>query len=102
MCILSLVQRSKIINDCPRCFSAYLFRLKSKTCVDTIDRFSYIKPALHTTRGRPTNCGKAVSMRDSYSSCVDTNYQTSLYYLSQVLSNQANHSNDPASDAEIL
>ena len=40
-------------------------------------------------------------MRD-YSSCVETNYQPSLFYLTQYLSNQANRSSDLAPDAEAL
>ena len=75
---------------------------KSKTCVDTIDRFSYIKLALHTTRGLTKNCGKAVSMRDSYSSCVNADYQPSLYYLAQFLTNHAGRSTDLSPDAELL
>ena len=31
---------------------------KSKTCVDTIDRFSYIKPALQPIRGQIKNLRK--------------------------------------------
>jgi len=31
---------------------------KSKTCVDTIDRFSYIKPCSPTTRGQIKNLRK--------------------------------------------
>ena len=77
-------------------------RSKSKTCVDTIDCFSYINPALHTTRGLTKNCGKAVSMRDYYSSCVNADFQPSLYYLAQFLSNQSNHSTDRTPDAEVL
>jgi hypothetical protein len=41
-------------------------------------------------------------MRDTYSSCVEANYQPSLYYLTQYLSNQADHSNDLAPNAELV
>jgi hypothetical protein len=39
-------------------FFASLFRSKSKTCVDTIDCFSYIKLALHTKRGQTNKLRK--------------------------------------------
>jgi CheY-like chemotaxis protein len=48
------------------------------------------------------NSGKAASMRDYYSSCVEANNQPSLYYLTQCLSNQANRSSDRAPDTEVL
>ena len=35
--------------------------IKSKTYVDTIDRFSYIKPALHTTRGLTNKTAERLS-----------------------------------------
>src|SRR5215212_8901904 len=74
---------------------------KIKSCVDTIDCFSYSKLALHTTRGLTKNCGKAVSMRDSYSSCINTDFQPSLYTLTQFLSNQSPRSTE-APDAEVV
>jgi CheY-like chemotaxis protein len=41
-------------------------------------------------------------MRDYYSSCISTNYQPSIYYLTQFLSNHATRSNDRVPDAEVL
>ena len=42
-------------------------------------------------------------MRDYYSSCVNADYQPSLFYLAQYLSNhQSNRSTDLAPDAEVL
>src|ERR1044072_1638281 len=41
-------------------------------------------------------------MQDYYLSCVFAGYQPSPLRLSQFLSNQANHSNDRAPDAEML
>ena len=41
-------------------------------------------------------------MRDYHSSCVWAGYQPSVFYLSQVLSNQANHSADLTPDTEAL
>src|ERR1051325_9374889 len=38
----------------------------------------------------------------AYSSCVTTDNQPSLYYLSQLLSNHSNRSNDLAPDSELL
>jgi len=39
-------------------------------------------------------------MRDYYSSCINADYQPSLYSLTQLLSNQSNHTEAP--DAEVL
>jgi CheY-like chemotaxis protein len=76
---------------------------KIKSSVDTIDCFSYIKPALQTTtRYCLKSCGKAASMRDYYSSCVSSDFQPSLHCLTQFLSNQLNQSADHAADAEVL
>src|ERR1044072_39091 len=75
---------------------------KARLLVDTIDCFSYIKPALQPKAVRLKTCGKAVSMRDYYSSCVSTDHQPSLYYLAQFLSNQSNRSSDLAPDPEAL
>jgi CheY-like chemotaxis protein len=41
-------------------------------------------------------------MRDYYSSCVGAGYQPSPHYLSQFLSNQANHSADLTSETSVL
>jgi CheY-like chemotaxis protein len=41
-------------------------------------------------------------MRDYHSSCVRAGYQPSVFYLSQVLSNQANHSADFTPDSEAV
>lgn len=41
-------------------------------------------------------------MQDYYSSCVFAGYQPSPLYLSQFLSNRANHSNDMTPDADVL
>ena len=41
-------------------------------------------------------------MQDYYSSCVDTIYRPSSFYLSQFLQSQANHSSDLAPDSEVL
>jgi CheY-like chemotaxis protein len=80
----------------------YVDGSKIKTCVDTIDCFSYIKLALHQDAVLLKNCGKAVSMRDYYSSCVNAGFQPSLYSLTELLSNQSNRSTDLAPDVEML
>ena len=41
-------------------------------------------------------------MRDYHSSCVWAEYQPSVFYLSQVLSNQSDHSPDFTTDSEAL
>jgi CheY-like chemotaxis protein len=41
-------------------------------------------------------------MRDYYSSCDSAHYQPSLLYLTEFLANQASHSADRPSDAEVL
>ena len=41
-------------------------------------------------------------MRVYYSSCVNNDFQPSLHYLSQFLSNQLNHFADHAPDAEVF
>lgn len=41
-------------------------------------------------------------MRDYHSSCAWAGYQPSVFYLSQVLSNQSAHSGDLAPDSEAL
>jgi CheY-like chemotaxis protein len=41
-------------------------------------------------------------MLDYHSSCVGGGYQTPLHYLSQLLRNPSNHSNDLAPDTEVL
>ena len=41
-------------------------------------------------------------MLDYYSSCINADFQPSLYKLSQFLSNQSNRSNDLTPDAEML
>jgi len=41
-------------------------------------------------------------MRDYHSSCVSTHYQPALHSLTQYLANQANHSADRPTDAEVL
>jgi len=41
-------------------------------------------------------------MQDYYSSCVTADFQPSLLYLSQCLSNQPNHSTDIAADGDVL
>src|SRR5215207_1593754 len=41
-------------------------------------------------------------MLDNYSSCVSAEFQPSLRYLSQFLSNQASHVGDLAPDSEVL
>ena len=75
---------------------------KIKSSVDTIDCFSYSKLALHTTRGLTKNCGKAVSMRDYYSSCVNADFQPSLHLLAQFLSSQSTRTTELTPDAELL
>ena len=41
-------------------------------------------------------------MQDSYSSCVGTNFQLPIYYLSQFLPNQSSQSPDFTPDADVL
>ena len=53
-------------------------------------------------RSDKTNCGKAASMRDYYSSCVGAGFEHSPHYLNQFLPNQANYSADVSADAEVL
>ena len=41
-------------------------------------------------------------MLDYYSSCVGGGYQPPLHYLSQLLRNHSNHSNDLSPDSEVI
>jgi CheY-like chemotaxis protein len=41
-------------------------------------------------------------MQDHYSSCVTADFQPSLFYFSQYLSSQANHSADITADTDVL
>jgi len=41
-------------------------------------------------------------MRAYYSSCVDNNFQPSLYHLTQILATQSNGSTDRTPDAEVV
>jgi CheY-like chemotaxis protein len=41
-------------------------------------------------------------MQDQYSSCVTVDFQPALFYFSQCLSNQSNHSADLAAEGDML
>jgi CheY-like chemotaxis protein len=69
--------------------------------IDTHRCFSYSKPALHTT---PTGLkrGKALGMRDHYSSCVSHRFQPAVHYFSQFVPFQPNHSADLAPSGQNM